>query len=235
MPEDVRLTEQRFHQHIHAMHTMPDAPTLFGYIREVVLKTTPTPSVSEIARYGRDPFRILVSTIISLRTKDQVTLDASKRLFAAADTPESMIEVGSGRIAELIYPCGFYRVKSGRIIEISTILLSEHDGSVPPDRDALLSLPGVGRKTANLTLSLGFSINAICVDIHVHRISRRLGWSTGKTPDETELQLTGLMPESLWIPLNDILVRFGQNICTPRNPRCGCCPVEPWCPKFGVD
>ena len=216
------------------MDTHLDAPTLFGYIREEVMDSSPAPSVTAIAHIGRDPFLILIATIISLRTKDQVTLDASKRLFARADTPKSMLALGADTIAQLIYPSGFYRVKAARIIEISRILLECCDGAVPPDRKALLALPGVGRKTANLTLSLGFNIKAICVDIHVHRISLRLGWSTGTHPDETEFQLAELMPDTLWIDLNDVLVRFGQRICTPRNPRCGSCPVQTWCPKHGV-
>jgi len=193
------------------------------------------PSVSAIAEDLRDPYRVLISTIISLRTKDEVTLAASRRLFAEADTPERMMQLSEDALAQLIYPAGFYKTKAQRILQISRILLEEYDGKVPDSRDALLNLPGVGRKTANLTLNLGFGIDAVCVDTHVHRISNRLGWVTAKTPDETELQLEKVLPKDLWIPVNEMLVAFGQIICTPQSPRCSQCPLDADCPHIGVN
>jgi endonuclease III len=195
---------------------------------------TDIPSVSQIARQHQDPFRVLVSTIISLRTKDEVTMAATERLFAEASTPKSMAELPPERIGELIYPAGFYRTKGKSIAEVCRLLLAEHRGRVPADIDALLALPGVGRKTANLVLGLGFGIPAICVDTHVHRIANRLGWITTKNPQETEFALMDRVPRELWIPLNEILVRFGQRTCTPTSPWCSRCPVATDCPRIGV-
>jgi len=193
------------------------------------------PSVSEIASGSRNsPYRVLISTVISLRTKDAVTLSASNRLFAKADTPEQMIKLSQEVIEQLIFPAGFYRNKAKNIISISKILLDTYNGKVPPDREKLLSLPGVGVKTANLTLNLGFNINAICVDTHVHRIANRCGWITTKNPDESEKALELIMPEKYWIPLNELLVTYGQLICTPLSPRCSECPITADCSKRGV-
>lgn len=192
------------------------------------------PSVSAVAALKHDPFRILISTLISLRTKDDVTLAASQRLFEAADTPEEMLKLSQEDIQQLIYPAGFYKTKAQRIREISAILIKVWDGKVPNDRDSLLELPGVGRKTANLTLNLGFGVDAICVDTHVHRISNRLGWAHTKTPDDTELVLEKKLPQEFWIPINELMVAFGQLICTPQSPRCSECPLNADCPRIGV-
>lgn len=181
-----------------------------------------------------DPFKVLVSTIISLRTRDEVTFAASERLFEAAATPESVRALGDARIAELIYPAGFYRTKAARIVAICTILEDEHSGGVPATVEGLTALPGVGRKTANLVLGLGFGIPAICVDIHVHRISNRLGWVKTRTPDQTEKALAAIVPERFWIPMNEWLVGFGQRICTPQSPWCSRCPLTDGCPRVGV-
>ncbi|MFW5844477.1 MAG: endonuclease III domain-containing protein [Spirochaetota bacterium] len=195
---------------------------------------TEVPSVSQIAREHRDPFRVLISTIISLRTKDEVTMAATDRLFGEASTLTDMASLPPERIGRIIYPAGFYRTKGRSIAEVCRRLLAEHGGKVPSDLDALLALPGVGRKTANLVLGLGFGIPAICVDTHVHRIANRLGWIATKNPQETEFALMDIVPRQLWIPLNETLVRFGQGTCTPTSPWCSRCPVAAACPRIGV-
>ena len=183
---------------------------------------------------SRSPFRLLVACVISLRTKDEVTAEASRRLFGIAPTPDRLAELDVKRIAKAIYPAGFYNTKAGQLHEIARILLDDHHGEVPADEDALLALPGVGRKTANLVLGLGYDIPAICVDTHVHRISNRLGLVTTKTPEKTERALNEVLPRDLWIPINDLLVTFGQNQCHPTSPRCTGCPLEDLCPRIGV-
>ena len=177
---------------------------------------------------------MLISTIISLRTKDEVTHAASQRLFEIAADPGSIASLSEERIAEAIYPAGFYRNKSKQIREAARIIVQEYDGRTPATLEALTSLPGVGRKTANLVLGLGFGVPAICVDIHVHRISNRLGWVETKQPEATELALMELLPEELWIPINGVLVRFGQQQCVPVSPFCSSCPLREECPRHGV-
>ncbi len=192
------------------------------------------PSVSLIAQQSNDPFRILIATIISLRTKDGVTLDASKRLFALATDPKSMLELSDSEIEKALYPAGFYKTKAKTIRQISSILLEKHHSKVPNSQSELLALPGVGIKTANLTLNLGFGIDAICVDCHVHQIANRMNWVSTKTAEQTELALQKVMPKRFWIPLNELLVRYGQLICTPVSPFCSKCPKTGTCPKTGV-
>jgi endonuclease-3 len=182
----------------------------------------------------RSPFRLLVACVISLRTKDEVTAEASQRLFAIAPDPDRLAELDVEGIAKAIYPAGFYNTKSRQLNNIGRILRDEYGGEVPPDESALLALPGVGRKTANLVLGLGFGIPAICVDTHVHRISNRLGLVKTKTPEQTERALNELLPRDLWVPINDLLVTFGQNRCHPTSPRCTECPLEDLCPRIGV-
>ncbi len=198
------------------------------------LKSKELPSVSQVAEKKRDPFRILISTVISLRTKDEVTLKASERLFELADNPEKILELDETTISQLIYPAGFYRTKAKNIKRIAEILVREYRGEVPPDMEKLLALPGVGRKTANLVLNLGFGIDGICVDTHVHRISNRMGWVKTKTPEETETELMKILPQRYWIEINEILVKFGQNVCSPISPRCSECPVKNYCNQIGV-
>lgn len=192
------------------------------------------PSVSTIAQERHDPYRVLISTIISLRTKDEVTIASSRRLFALADNPGDMLLLSRETMEKAIYPAGFYRVKAGNIREISQILIDRHKGRVPSSREELLQLPGVGVKTANLTLNLGFGIDAICVDTHVHRISNRMGWIQTKTPEESEKALEKIMPKRYWIPLNELLVTFGQRVCKPISPWCSQCPVSDVCKRIGV-
>jgi len=197
------------------------------------IKNWRKPSVIEIAE-SRDPFRILISTIISLRTKDDVTREASQRLFSAASTPEEMCLLSENEIAELIYPTGFYNRKATTIRNISRIIVEQYNGRVPSRFEDLLHLPGVGRKTANLVYTLCFGKPGICVDTHVHRIMNRLGYVKTKTPEKTEKALRERLPENLWIEINDILVTFGQNICTPISPWCSRCSISGFCPKIGV-
>jgi len=182
----------------------------------------------------RSPFRLLVACVISLRTKDEVTAKASQRLFAIAPDSDRLARLDAEGIAKAIYPAGFYNTKSRQLNEIGRILRDEYGGEVPPDESALLALPGVGRKTANLVLGLGFGIPAICVDTHVHRISNRLGLVATKTPEQTERALNEVLPRDLWVPINDLLVTFGQNRCHPTSPRCTECPLEDLCPRIGV-
>jgi endonuclease-3 len=192
------------------------------------------PSVSEIARRDRDPFRILISTLLSLRTKDEVTDAASARLFAIAPDARTLVRLDARRIEKAIFPVGFYRTKARTIREVARRLETEFGGKVPNTMDALLDLKGVGRKTAALVVSLGYGVPAICVDTHVHRISNRLGWVRTRTPGETEQALMQLVPRKHWIDVNEIMVGFGQRVCTPLSPRCSTCPVARSCARVGV-
>ena len=192
------------------------------------------PSVSQVANRKHDPFRILVSTVISLRTKDEVTLKASERLFKHANSPDKLKKLSEDKISRLIYPAGFYRTKAKNLKRIAEILTEKYRSSVPEGMEELLKLPGVGRKTANLVRNLGFGLDGICVDTHVHRVSNRIGWVATKTPLETETALMKILPRKYWIQINETLVRFGQNVCTPVSPRCSICPVTRYCKRVGV-
>jgi len=192
------------------------------------------PIVTLMSQTGSDPFKILVATVLSLRTKDEVTAKAAERLFQVADTPEKLLKLEEDEIASLIYPVGFYRRKAKNLKEIAKILIEKYGGKVPDDLEELLKLPGVGRKTANLVITLGYGKPGICVDTHVHRIMNRLGYVKTKTPEETEFALREKLPKEFWIEINDLLVSLGQHICHPTSPKCSQCPVEPYCPKIGV-
>jgi endonuclease-3 len=191
-------------------------------------------ALAVLAERDRDPFRVLVACILSLRTQDTTTGPASDRLFAAASTPEAMLKLAPRRIERLIYPVGFYRTKARVILGICRDLLERFGGRVPDTIDELLTLNGVGRKTANLVVTMGYGKPGICVDTHVHRISNRLGYVKTKNPEETEMALRGKLPRRYWIGYNDLLVAFGQNICAPISPRCSQCPVTTLCPRIGV-
>ncbi len=193
------------------------------------------PSVSLIGAESGTPFRILISTLISLRTRDEVTLAASRRLFEAADTPSALYALTREEIEKRIYPCGFYKTKAKNMHRICDSILNEHGGEVPDSLEELLAFPGVGLKTANLVLSLGFGIPAICVDTHVHRISNRMGWIKTDKPDDSVGALEAVLPRKHWIEINELLVLFGQQVCTPRNPRCSSCPVSDYCRRAGVE
>jgi endonuclease-3 len=193
------------------------------------------PVVTLIALQTRDPYRVLISCLLSLRTKDETTGPASQRLFALADTPAAMLRLTAREIERAIYPVGFYRVKAGVILDVSRTLLEKHGGRVPSSLEDLLALKGVGRKTANLVLTQGFAKPGICVDTHVHRISNRWGYVNTESPHETELALRRRLPRRYWIEYNDLLVAFGQTICKPTSPLCDTrCPIRRYCPRLGV-
>ena len=191
-------------------------------------------AVGAVAQDSRDPFQILISCLISLRTKDEVTGEASARLFRLARTPRTMLRLSAARIARTIYPAGFYRTKAKTIRALCRTLLDKHGGSVPDDIETLLTLKGIGRKTANLVVTIGFGKPGICVDTHVHRISNRLGIVRTKTPEKTEYALRKVLPRRYWIPYNDLLVTFGQNHCKPISPLCSQCRLTPYCSRVGV-
>ena len=202
-------------------------------IRKAV-KSFRSPAVTQIS-LENDPFRVLVSCLLSLRTRDEVTQVASERLFALADTPEALLLIDQKTIEEAIYPVAFFRNKAANLLDICHHLIKDHNGKVPDSIDELLALKGVGRKTANLTVVLGHQGMGICVDIHVHRICNRLGYVKTKSPDETEAVLRQQLPKRYWREINDLLVAFGQNICKPVSPFCSLCAVAEWCAKNGVD
>ena len=210
---------------------LPFGPTI-RKIRRVVAPFRAT-ALREVAE-DRDPFRILISCLISLRTKDEVTTAASARLFHAADTAEKMLALPARKIEKLIFPAGFYRTKAKTIRAIARMLLEQHAGRVPDSLEALLQLPGVGRKTANLVITVAYHKPGICVDTHVHRISNRLGWVKTATPEQTEFALRAALPRKYWIEINDLLVTFGQNLCQPVSPWCSKCPLNLHCPRLGV-
>lgn len=187
-----------------------------------------------VRRNGPDPYRVLIGCVLSLRTKDEVSYPATERLFARAATPPQMLRLRASVIARLIYPTGFYRRKAVQIREISRRLLDRFGGEVPDRIDELLTLPGVGRKTANLVVTLGFGKPGICVDTHVHRIANRLGCIETRHPDETEAELRRILPRRWWIPINETLVRHGQQVCKPISPICTACAVERVCARVGV-
>ena len=177
-----------------------------------------------------DPFRALISTVLSQRTRDKVTYSATDKLFSTYSTPSDLANADTDDIEELIREVGFYRTKAPRIKEIARIIHNEYKGKVPDGMETLLTLPGVGRKTANCVLAYGFGQDAIAVDTHVHRISNRLGLVSTKTPEETEKELYETIPKKHWKYINEFLVRFGQDICRPVGPKCGACPIVDLCP-----
>lgn len=190
--------------------------------------------VPALAKYVESPFTTLISCILSLRTQDKTTFAASDRLFAIAQTPESMLAVPQKTIERAIYPVSFFRTKARTIHAICEQLRSRFDGKVPSDLDALLSLPGVGRKTANIVVTLAFRKPGIAVDTHVHRISNRLGYIRTKTPEKTEMALRRKLPPRYWIVFNDLLVAYGQNLCKPISPHCSMCKIATYCRRLGV-
>jgi endonuclease-3 len=187
-----------------------------------------------IVSMTKSPFMVLVSCLLSLRTKDKVTGEASSRLFKLADNPAKMLDLSTKNIEKTIYPVGFYKTKSKRIKEICKTLLDDYDGVVPDEIDELLKFKGVGRKTANLVVTLGYGKMGICVDTHVHRISNRLGLVTTKTPEQTEFALRKTLPQKYWLIYNDLLVTYGQNLCVPVSPWCSKCKIFKYCKRVGV-
>ncbi|MBS3170146.1 endonuclease III [Candidatus Woesearchaeota archaeon] len=203
-------------------------------ILEKEVKNYKVPIITLMSQRKQDPYQILIGTILSLRTKDEVTAQASQRLFAKAATPKEMLTLTEEQIEKLIYPVGFYKNKSKSIKEISNILLEKYNSKVPDDLDELLKFPGVGRKTANLVLIEGFNKPGVCVDVHNHRILNRFGFLKTKNPEETEFEIRKKLSQEYWKTLNFILVAFGQNTCVPVSPFCSRCPVNNFCEKKGV-
>jgi len=183
---------------------------------------------------ARDPFRVLISCILSLRTKDEVTAKATKRLFARAKTPAEMLNLTKEEIEAAIYPVGFYHRKAEQILEICRVLIGQYDSRVPDELEELLNFKGVGRKTANIVVTMGYNKLGVAVDTHVHRISNRIGLVATETPHQTEFALREVLPQKYWIIFNDLLVMHGQNICTPISPKCSMCPISAYCERVGV-
>lgn len=192
------------------------------------------PIVSQLAEEHRDPFEILISTLLSLRTKDEVTAEATLRLFALASTPEGMVRLTESQIQKAIYPVGFYRTKAATIRRVCRDLIDRFAGRVPDTLEALLTIKGVGRKTANLVIALGFNGPGLCVDTHVHRISNRLGYVRTKTPEQTEFALKAKLPPKYWLRYNTLMVAFGRRTCRPVSPFCSRCPLAAYCDRVGV-
>lgn len=196
-------------------------------------KVTPSPIIELIAAQTNDPFKVLIGTILSARTKDACTAAACRRLLPHITVPEDLERIPLDELASLIYPVGFYRAKAQHLHDLPRALEERFGGVLPQTVEELCELPGVGRKTANLVVAVGFDKPAVCVDVHVHRISNRLGLVSTKTPYDTEMALRATMPKRYWKTWNSIIVSFGQTLCSPRNPRCADCPVRQYC-DFGA-
>jgi endonuclease III len=192
------------------------------------------PVVDLVEIQTKDPFKVLVATILSARTKDETTVDACKRLFAKVNTPDDFETLSISEIEKLIFPVGFYHNKAKFLKELPGVLQEKFNGKVPSTIDELLELPGVGRKTANLVVAISFRKPAICVDVHVHRIMNRFGYVKTKTPLETEMAMRKILPEKYWTTINSILVAFGQHLCRPTSPHCSECPIREHCNRIGV-
>jgi endonuclease-3 len=214
--------------------TQARAQEIIALLRKATRGMVEPASLTILKEYGRDPYLILISCLLSLRTKDTVSLPASQRLFNQAKTPSQMLSLSIATIEQLIYPTGFYRKKAEQLHDVSQELITRFNGKVPSTREELLSIKGIGRKTANLVLSVGFGIPAICVDVHVHRIANRLGIIQTETPEETEFALEALLPEEYWHDINTLFVMWGQNICVPVSPKCSECAVFTLCKRVGV-
>lgn len=197
------------------------------------MKKYPTPSVTMVS-WQKDPYKVLISCLLSLRTRDSTTIAASNRLFAVADTPRKMLQLSLSEVEKLIFPVGFYRTKAGRIQEINKILIEKYKSKVPATMGGLLELKGVGRKTAGITLVYGYGLRdvAIPADVHVHRTANRIGFVRTKTPEATEQELMRLVPKELWWEYNNTFVGFGQNVCKPVTPQCGKCWIAGYCRFF---
>ncbi len=202
-------------------------------LREFRAGCAPT-ALAQVERATRSPFHVLVSCVISLRTRDEVTEVASRALLGHAGTPAALAAMPEEQIAQAIYPAGFYRTKARQLRALAAVICHQHGGVVPASEDALLALPGVGRKTANLVLGLAFGVPAICVDTHVHRLANRLDLVRTRTPAATEQALRTVLPREAWVEVNDLLVTFGQHRCHPTSPRCSGCPLDDLCPRRGV-
>ncbi len=208
-----------------------------GRVLSVLRQVTPTfraPVLTEMAAFKRAPYQLLIACLLSLRTKDTTTGPAARNLFLLAKTPSEMVLLTKEQIQSVIYPVGFYRNKAEIVLSVSQKLLEKYSGKVPSSMDELLAFKGVGRKTANLVLTMGYGLPGICVDTHVHRISNRWGYVCTKTPDETEIALREKLPKEYWLSYNDYLVALGQTLCHPTSPKCSQCPLENDCSQVGV-
>ena len=217
------------------MGKIVDIDEIFKLLNKELSKYN-TPVINRAKKDIADtPFNTLVSCILSLRTKDEVTEQASLRLLKKYNTPEKILTLSEKRISELIYPVGFYKTKAKRLKEISKTLIDDYSSNVPEDFDELLKLKGVGRKTANIVMVYGHKKTGyLPIDTHCHKIPNRLGWIKTKTPEETEVVLRKILPEKYWDDFNDLFVTFGQNICVPISPFCSKCPIEKYCKKINV-
>ena len=205
-------------------------------ILQEAIKQWPETTLAQVADQTRSaPFRILIGTVLSLRTKDETTAEACKRLFFLADAPETMVSLSEETIDNAIYPVGFHSTKAKNILAICRILIDEYNSRVPDEIDTLVTLPGVGRKTANLVVTLGYDKPGICVDTHVHRISNRWGYVNTKNPEKTESSLREKLPQKYWIGYNDLLVIYGQNLCKPVSPFCSRCRLSSYCDRVDVE
>jgi endonuclease-3 len=211
-----------------------DIHRIIGALRKEIGKWN-MPIVTLTAQSSRDPFKVLISTILSLRTQDSTTAKASNRLFRLADNPVDMLKLSANEIEQAIYPVGFHKTKAKTILLISRELIEKYGSKVPDDINELLQLKGVGRKTANLVVTLGYGKPGICVDTHVHRISNRWGYIRTKTPFETEMALRDKLPQEYWVEYNSLLVALGQHLCRPISPKCSECVIEKYCDKIGVE
>jgi endonuclease III len=207
--------------------------TVIGKLK-VAMKSLPDPSVTLVGKKFKSPFLVLISCLLSLRTKDTTTLPVCERLFAKVDTIDGFLKLSVGQLEKLIYPVGFYKTKARTILELCRNLKDNFGSKVPDDLDTLLTFKGVGRKTANLVMVEGFGKLGVCVDTHVHRISNRLGYVKTKTPEETEFSLREKLPKEFWMEYNALLVTWGQNICAPISPKCSMCVVNKICERNGV-
>ena len=211
-----------------------DIHEVISILEDETSKWTETALTAVAERTRRDPFRILIGTVLSLRTKDETTAAACERLFALAEEPAAMAALAEESVDRAIYPVGFHATKARNILEICRILVNEYQGIVPGDIDTLITLPGVGRKTANLVVTIGYGKPGICVDVHVHRISNRWGYIATKNPDRSEFALREKLPSEYWIRYNDLLVMYGQNLCKPVSPFCSRCRLSSFCDRVDV-
>jgi endonuclease-3 len=206
---------------------------MMGILRDYLKEDVP--AVTKISKEeGSNPFLVLIGTLLSLRTKDEVTEKAMARLTELAKTPEEILALPAEKLQKLIFPVGFYKTKTITLRNVSRIIMEDYQGKVPDTIDRLLSIKGVGRKTANLVLSEGYHVPAICVDTHVHRISNRIGIVLTRNPHNTEAALRKILPRKYWIIYNTLLVSFGKKVCRPTSPLCSICAISHLCGRVGV-
>ncbi len=204
------------------------------YIVKKTVQKYEEPVLEKFNRLTKNPYWVLISCILSLRTKDETTDRVVKNLYATAKTPQDVLKIPFKKLEKILYPTGFYHVKTKNVMNITRIILVKYKGKVPDELDELLTIPGVGRKTANLVLTVAFNKPGICVDTHVHKIFNRWGYVKTKNPEKTEFRLRDILPKKYWIKINEYLVLFGQHICLSVSPLCTACPIKKYCPRIGV-